>query len=490
MKKGYTLLLIIIIASVLRLANIWSIPPGLYPDEAMNGNNAVEALETGNYKVFYPENNGREGLFANIEVPSVAILGNEPQALRIPSAVFGILTVLGVYFLTKELFGGNSKIALLAAFLLATSFWHINFSRIGFRAIMAPFFLVWASYYLFLALRKLKEGKKTAALFIYPAIGGLFFGLGFSSYIAYRIMPLIFLALVPFYWRKKEFYAIGSMFLLFTIVAVLPLALYFVHNPADFLGRTSQISVFDSASPLRAVGLNIVKTLGMFNFAGDYNWRHNVAGRPELFWPVGLLFLLGVGLSIRSVFRRMFTKKRSENVLAYTFLFTWAAVAALPVVISNEGIPHALRAILMIPPVIIFSAVGGIKLYRYLEKKLKEKQLLKLAAIAFLTLLTFEAYHTYFIKWGQNEEVASAFTKEYADIAAQINELPQSTPKIVVVNAWGVMVRGIPMPAQTVMFMTDSFTEKDRQSHNITYVTPDNFSEASAPEGAAVFQIN
>jgi hypothetical protein len=43
-----------------------------------------------------------------------------------------------------------------------------------------------------------------------------------------------------------------------------------------------------------------------------------------------------------------------------------------------------------------------------------------------------------------------------------------------VVNADGVMVRGIPMPAQTVMFFSDSFTEKQRIKHNIHYVLPDN----------------
>ena len=165
-------------AAFLRLGNLSTVPPGLYPDEAMNGNNALESLAANEWKVFYPENNGREGLFINIQSFSVAMLGNEPWALRLPSAIFGILTVLGVYFLTKELFRDkilfspkppqasghgsseserasrgqasaslgqrsglreNEILALIVAFLLATSFWHINFSRIGFRAIMPRF---------------------------------------------------------------------------------------------------------------------------------------------------------------------------------------------------------------------------------------------------------------------------------------------------------------------------------------------------------------
>ena len=154
----YLLILIVIIAAFLRLYNIippvGGLPPGLYPDEAMNGNNALEAISTRDYKVFYPENNGREGLFINIQALSIFLFENFPWALRIVSAIFGILTVLGIYFLAKEIF--NKNIALLSAFLLATSFWHINFSRIGFRAIMAPFFLTWGIYFLLKSLNNWK----------------------------------------------------------------------------------------------------------------------------------------------------------------------------------------------------------------------------------------------------------------------------------------------------------------------------------------------
>ena len=54
----------------------------------MNGNNALEANATGEYKIFYPENNGREGLFINIQAASIAIFGNHPWSLRIVSVLF------------------------------------------------------------------------------------------------------------------------------------------------------------------------------------------------------------------------------------------------------------------------------------------------------------------------------------------------------------------------------------------------------------------
>ena len=197
----FALLVILIIATVLRTYQLERIPPGLYPDEAINGVNALQALGSGDFKIYYPDNNGREGLFINIQAFILKSLGGvtEPWVLRLPSALIGILTVWGTYLLGKELF--SKRVGLAASFFLATSFWHLVFSRIGFRAVMAPFFLVWALYLFHLAVRK--AGEKSPG-FIFPAIaGGLLFGLGFHTYIAYRVAPLL---LVLFWWffRKND----------------------------------------------------------------------------------------------------------------------------------------------------------------------------------------------------------------------------------------------------------------------------------------------
>ncbi len=161
------LLLILLLAAVFRLWRLDSIPSGLYPDVAINGNDALDSLETGNFKVFYPENNGREGLFIWLIALSFSIFGPSIWAIKIVAAVFGILTVLGLYLLTKELFRTeNSKqkivnseiIALLSAFFLAVSFWHVNFSRIGFRAILVPFILVFGFYFLLKSFSKNVSG--------------------------------------------------------------------------------------------------------------------------------------------------------------------------------------------------------------------------------------------------------------------------------------------------------------------------------------------
>jgi 4-amino-4-deoxy-L-arabinose transferase-like glycosyltransferase len=474
---------IVIIASFLRLYQITELPPGLYPDEAMNGNNALEALRTGDYKVYYPENNGREGLFINIQAQFLNFLGaREPWVLRLPSAVFGIITVLGLYFLAKELF--SKRVALLSSFLLATSFWHIMFSRIGFRAIMAPMLLILGVYFLLLSVRQAHEGNRNKSN-LSAVIGGVIFGLGFYTYIAYRVMPFLLLTLIPFFRKQNGFWKVVLIFLTATFIVGLPIGIYYLQNPADFLGRTSQVSIFSSPTPVKDLTLNIVTTMGMFNFVGDGNSRHNFAGRPELFWPVGIMFVIGIILAIQHL-----TKKRELYSIVPEFptilVFLWFGLAALPVVTSNEGLPHALRAILMLPPAIILAGIGGVWIYEFLEKHLNAS-FLRISASIFLILLAFEAYTTYFILWGKDTNTPGAFSADYVEIGRKINDLPIDMPKYILVRAGGVDVRGVPMPTQTVMFMTDTFLPINQELRNVYYISPDTV--IHVPSGAPMFYL-
>lgn len=474
-KEIAAVLFLIIIAAFLRLHNLETTPPGLYPDEAMNGNNALEAVRTGAFKIFYPENNGREGLFINIQALFLAATGiHEPWMLRLPSALFGILTVLGAFFLFRELaresgLANDFAIGFLGSFLLATSVWHIIFSRIGFRGILAPFFLVWATYIL---LRAIRTGSwRTAAL------SGTALGLGAHTYIAYRIMPLLLLLFVPRLRQHTAKWKIGGAVILTAALFAAPLLGYYALHPEDFLGRTGQLSVISSPSPLRDFAKNVALTLGMFNVRGDGNWRHNIAGRPELFWPVGILFLVGTGLAI------------SRRTFYDTFTLAWFGLALLPVAISNEGLPHALRAVVLIPPVFGLSARGGVAVWELLKKRLANTHFLKenswgflrigvlarathleVLAVLFFGLLFYETYYSYFMTWGQNPNVQNAFAANYVEIGREMRALPDTSPKTVVVNAGGVSVRGIPMPAQTVMFMTDSFLPEEQKRKNIRYL--------------------
>lgn len=472
---------VLVLASFFRLYKLPSVHPGLYPDEAMNGNNALEAIKTNDFKIFYPENNGREGLFINIQALFLKFLmpengDPEPWMLKLPSAIFGILTVLGVFFLAQELFKNyhGKKIALLSSFFLAVSFWHVNFSRIGFRAIMAPFFLTWGIYFLLLSFRKHSPLKNR----LLPLLAGTIYGLGFYSYIAYRATPILILAIMILYWLKnknirRDILFASLCFVFASTLTVSPLLNYFVENPADLFGRTAQISIFNSPTPIKDLGLNILKTAAMFNFAGDYNWRHNIAGRSLLFWPVGILFLIGLFLSIKN-FRKDF------------ILLSWLIVAALPVVISNEGMPHALRAIIMAPPVFILAAWGGVKLYDWFLNRNVLKNFLPTATGLLLAFLVVESYWSYFLFWGKNQEVKNAFSENYVEIGHLLNSLSKNTAKYVIVPPGGVTVRGVPMAAQTTMFVTDTFLPEKQKEKNIYYINSKN---GSLPPDGFVFNL-
>jgi 4-amino-4-deoxy-L-arabinose transferase-like glycosyltransferase len=501
-KKNLFLFLVLLVALFFRFYNLTSIPPGLYPDEAMNGNNALEVLATKNFKVYYEENNGREGLFINIQALFLALIQkNEPYVLRLPSAIFGFLTVLGIYFFVLELFKNiknyklekinekeeiknskikfNEKVALLSAFFLATSFWHINFSRIGFRAILAPFFLVWALY---LILKSLNNNYQKILAFF----AGIVFGLGFYTYIAYRVMILIFVPILWFYFKEaklknklKEFYLAKIVFVLGMVLIALPIGWYYLNNPEDFFGRTSQISVFNSSSPIKDLILNIFKTLFMFNFVGDFNWRHNLSGNPELDVLVGVLFVVGILILLKN-------RSNSEIQFINYILFGWFFLAMLPVVISNEGIPHALRAILMVIPAVIFAAIAGIIIYEKLIL-LKNKKTINIIFGIFLVVVFLNTYYAYFVLWANNKNTYDAFSSNYVELGKILNSLPQNLPKYVLVEASGVEVRGIPMPAQTTMFITNTFLPQNQKEKNIFYILPQD--KDKIPEGSLIFEI-
>jgi len=488
-KNLLILVAILAIAAFFRLWQLSSIPPGLYPDVAMNGNNAIETLKTGDFKVFYPENNGREGLMMWLIALSFSIFGVSIWSMKIVAATFGVLTVLGLYLLTRELFSQilddkqqAETIALISSFFLATSFWHTNFSRIGFRAILLPCVLVFSFYFLFKGFRQRKILD-----FIFS---GVFFGLGFYTYTPFRIITLLFFILILWWFLysfkvQKEipfFLKSAFAFLAVSFLIALPIGIYFLNHPQDFLGRAGEVSIFSQKNIIRAFGESAGKHLAMFNFHGDDNWRHNDAGSPHLPWPLGLLFLFGLFFVI---VRGFFYSKKTDNLSIlisrnYGFLILWFIIALLPGILTYEGTPHALRTIGVIPVVYIFIGLASLEIYAFLRNSTKRQKLLLTVSFLFLFAISFVEFNKYFFEWGQNKEVEGAFTKRFADMGYFLNSLPAGTQKYVIVNEPGVTVpfpNGIPMPSQTIMFI-ENMKYGSLQS---TYLLPKDLNQITVP---------
>ncbi len=466
--KVSLVLTIFALAAFLRLYRLGQVPPGLHPDEAMNGINALEAWRTGHFAVFYAENGGREGLFINAQALALGLIGqNEPWVLRLVSAIFGTLTVVAFYYFSRELF--DEWVARLGALFMATSFWHINVSRIGTRPVAALFFLLWALYLFCRSAGELAKGSRR--YWAYAIGAGVLYGLGFHTYSAYRVTPLMVAAMLPQMSRQfgpKNLMKVGGLFLAATMLAVLPLALYFLRHQADFLQRIETVSIFAAPHPLGLFLGNVGKTAGMYMVAGDLNWRHNVAGHPMLFMPVALLCLPGIVLA----------------VLHYRWLLAFWAAGALPAVLSTEGMPHALRSILTIPAALLAAAVGGVWLWRRMARRLPP---LGAHAVPYLfaAWLAVAAYHTYFITWGTHRLVAASYYDVAVDIARRLQAAPRGIPKYVILTPEPIpYVRDLPSTARPIMFLTDTFSPEKRQEQQMHFLLSDQTNQI--PPGALV----
>ncbi|HEY4475204.1 MAG TPA: glycosyltransferase family 39 protein [Candidatus Paceibacterota bacterium] len=150
-------------------------------------------------------------LFQNI---SMKILGESFFALRLPSAVFGLLSVLLIYLIGKRIFGENG--GLLSALIFAITANHVFISRIGLQESIVIFFLLAVFYFL---LRSLENDK-------YLIYAGAALGLALlSKYTAAAAIPIsiIWIAFVkPVYLKKKSFW-LGA---LLTILILSPVIFY------------------------------------------------------------------------------------------------------------------------------------------------------------------------------------------------------------------------------------------------------------------------
>jgi 4-amino-4-deoxy-L-arabinose transferase-like glycosyltransferase len=423
--------LAVVLAAFLRFYQLDSIPPGLHADEATDGNDARAAWRTGQFHVFYPENNGREGLAINLQAVALGLAGvARPWVVRWPSAVFGTLTVLGVFALGRQF--GLQKMVWLAAWLMAASFWHINVSRMGTRVAAAPFFLVWSLWLM---------GNATGPRWlVWSGLAGLMYGLGFHTYTAYRVTPLL-IAVVACRYEKRVLGVAGAVALL----TVLPLAVFAAQQPDAFFHRLQTLP----GLTLHDLARNTGKTIAMFNFAGDPSPRHNIPGRALLWWPVGLVFVAGVMVAAR--------RQRA--------LLWWLLIGLLPAIIANEGVPHAWRAVLAIPAAFLLAALGA--------EWLSERYRWRIVAPVLAVAVAVEAYRAYFVVWARDPRVAEWFDGSLLNVAARLDALPRELPKYVILDPDPMTVRGLPVAAQTIMFLTDTATRDRQEAKNLHYLWPD-----------------
>ncbi len=148
----------------------------------------VQDILDGQRPIFLPRNTGREAVqfYLTAFLVRFTPLTMNHLALKVGTAIVGIMTIPFTYLLGKEFYGRFA--GLLAAFFLAISHWHVAITRVGLRFPFTAAFATPALYFLFRAFRANRRNDWLAA--------ALFLGIGLHTYTAIRIVPLLFIALI------------------------------------------------------------------------------------------------------------------------------------------------------------------------------------------------------------------------------------------------------------------------------------------------------
>ena len=294
---------IVALAFALRVVKLTGSPLGFFCDEASNALDAYWIGHTlhdqhGAYlpAFFYALSDWRGGFHIYWEVPFVLAFGPTEFAVRFGSAVAGTLTVWLTYlFVGKAV---NRPVGLIAAFLLATSPWHLTQSRVGWEIISVPFATALCLTFLYLGLERPR----------WLPLAFVFGALGMYTYQPGRVFfPLFCLAWVAIYaqplWRLRPNALIG---LAGAAVVLIPTALSV--QDGTFFARLNQLSgPAQTFSEKLAAFWSSYQAHYSWNFlfeqtAGQWITRHFVRGFGVLY-PVEAPFLV-LGLIVLIVRHR------------------------------------------------------------------------------------------------------------------------------------------------------------------------------------------
>ncbi|MBI4201165.1 MAG: glycosyltransferase family 39 protein [Chloroflexi bacterium] len=381
--------LILLLAAGVRVYDLRNNPPGFFADEAAIGYNAYTILTSGRdeYGSYFPVFFRSFGeykfpVFIYGTVPFIALLGLTEEAVRMTATVFGTLTVLAVFLLASAMF--DRRTALMSAFLLAITPWHIHYSRIGFELISFPLLLTLGLFLLFAGLRRPR--------LLVLAAGA--FALTFYTYgAAWIIAPLTLGMLALLYGKRVLANPRPALLgLLAFSVLLIPLAVHIASGHGQTrLGQTSILNLGLRPSETAARFSQFYRSYFSLDFLlrkGDNSFitRHFLPGYGHLFWFQLPLVLIGAGF--------MLWKRRREGILFLWLVLVYPLSGALsdmspissrtilgPVVLAvlagygaaqlASAFPWRLRVTQRYGPLVVFGALtvlGALGLASYLPE--------------------------------------------------------------------------------------------------------------------------
>lgn len=412
--------LILALAAALRLYRLDSVPPGLTHDEANNVHDATLILH-GVRPFYFPVAQGKEPLYSYSVALVMTIAGSSPFAMRLASALWGLLLVILSYVWAERAF--NRSVALWTAAGLALSFWGVSTSRVGLRAIALPVLFVAAILTSRLTDRQTSGDSSPQHLFAHALLAGLLLGLTFYTYLAARVMPAIPLlfGLYLFCGARDRWRQCWRGWLVMLIVAAgvaVPLFLYLQAHPS------AEIRVGQLDRPLRAflngnlaplLG-NVLQALRAFSFQGDGFIPYNLPGRSILDPLMSVLFYVGLVIALR--------RWRDP---AHAFALLWLVVGFFPALATGVDAVH-LRAIGAQPVLFVFPALTLESLRSIRISRLRLSWLIGGSA---LLLVAFLTVRDYFVRWPDDPDVRVHYHVDLIAIADMLRDWEEDKPVVI-----------------------------------------------------------
>lgn len=444
--------LVIGIGFLLRIWNLGNVPPSPDWDEAALGYNAYSILQTGKdeYGEFLPLvlrsfDDYKPGLYTYFIIPLISVFGLDVAAVRLPSVLFGVGTIIATYFLVLELLKRRSA-ALLSAFFLSISPWHIQFSRIAFESNMGVAFNVFA------ALAFLKSFQRPYLL----VLSIFLFTANIYVYQSNKVFsPLILLALVLIF--KKDMLSFPKKILVVSLlvgfIVGLPMLVSTITNK-ESLARARGVSVFsDSTQFLKNNAQKIIRDkqnndilglildnrrleYGKAVVAGyishfDLNWLFITGDLPRHHAPnMGLLYLWELPFVLIGIYMLVFGK---FSKTAKLFLLSWFLIAPIPASITS-GVPHSIRTLNFLPIYPVITAIGVLTVYSYLKTiRFIHVRLFVIFGTICIGMFNFFYYlNQYFVQL--NYYTSEEWQYGYKEAVVEVQKIENRYEKIVVSN--------------------------------------------------------
>lgn len=216
-KYNIAFIVILVIAILSRMVLLDKFPNGIHEDEAGMMYDAFCMAEYGtdrylNENPVYLINfgGGQSVMYAAIASILIRIFGLSVFVIRLPAAIFSIITIILAFLLAKKYIG--KKFALVLAFLITICPWHIMQSRWGLDCNLLPAFIMISVY-------SLLNSKKDW----HYIITGIFWGLTLYTYaLSYIMLPVFFIVLCGYLLYVKK---ITIKQIIITIIPILALAI-------------------------------------------------------------------------------------------------------------------------------------------------------------------------------------------------------------------------------------------------------------------------